>query len=141
MLGVDAQRGDTVSVQNMTFDDASATDVPPTFFDKLRGGLTDYSTAVRYSAMLLLFFLVWALMFRPMQKQMAGSLKELAAGSPQAALLTATSKPELSPVVSPIALESEAESTVLKRELSELVQAEPASMTRTLQAWLREDHA
>ncbi len=141
VLGVDAGRGDTVSVQNMTFDDASATDVPPGFADKLRAGFNDYSTAVRYGAMLLLFFLVWALMFRPVQKQMAGSLKELAAGVPPMAVLAATSRPELSPVLSSAALESEAESTVLKRELSELVQAEPASMARTLQAWLREDRA
>ena len=38
-----------------------------------------------------------------------------------------------------LATEEEAESSGIKQGLSELVQTEPASMTRTLQAWLRED--
>ncbi len=142
VLGVDAQRGDVVTVQNMTFDDATLADTTPTFLDRLRTGLNDYSTAVRYSAMLLLFLLVWALMFRPMQKQVVASMKQLATSTPKLSLSeTPGGKAELASGAATAALEGDTESATLKRELSDLVQAEPASMTRTLQTWLREDPA
>lgn len=141
VLGGDAQRGDVVTVQNMTFDDAGLPDTAPSLMERVRAGLNDYSTAVRYSAMLLLFVLVWALMFRPMQKQMTASMKELAATAPKPALPEAQARAELPATHTLPALEIDAESAALKRELSDLVQAEPASMTRTLQTWLREDPA
>ncbi len=139
VLGVDAARGDIVTVQNMTFDDAASAEMPPTLLSKFKSGLADYSTAVRYAAMLLLFLLVWALMFRPVQKQVMASMKELGAAGPKNSLLEASAKPELGTSLSVGGLDREAENSALKRELSELIQAEPASMTRTLQAWLRED--
>ena len=141
VLGVDTQRGDVVTVQNMSFDNSSEADEAPSLMDRFKAGLTDFSTPIRYAAMLLLFVLVWALMFRPVQKQMAASISQLTSGDAKAQLLQATSKPELATTVISGALESDAESATLKRELSDLVQAEPASMTRTMQAWLREDHA
>ncbi len=141
VLGVDAQRGDVVNVQNMTFDSADGIETPPSVLDKFRTGLTDYSTAVRYAAMLALFGLVWFLMFRPAQKQLTASMKELSAGKASTTVLEATSTPDLAAGSVAGTLEAESETAALKRELSDLVQAEPAAMTRTLQAWLREDRA
>ena len=139
VLGVDPARGDIVTVQNMAFDDAASTDMAPTLLNKVKSGLTDYSTAVRYAAMLLLFLLVWALMFRPVQKQVMASMKELGAGGAKAPFLEANARPELGTSSSAEGLTKEADNAAIKRELGELIQAEPASMTRTLQAWLRED--
>lgn len=142
VLGVDSQRGDVVTVQNMTFDDLGATEAAPSWVDRVRSGLTDYSTPVRYAAMLLLFVLVWALMFRPVQKQVLASMKEPGAGNPGTPLLqTVANTNELSAGSAIGMADNDLESATMKRELNELIQTEPVSMTRTLQAWLREDNA
>ena len=141
VLGTDKERGDVVTVQNMTFNDETITATPPGFLDSMRGHLADFGAPLRYGALLLLFVLVWALMFRPIQKQLALTLKELPAGTGTPALLEKSpAKAELSAALATAALEADPESASLKRELNELVLAEPSSMTRTLQSWLRESN-
>ena len=144
ILGADAARGDVVTVQNMTFDDSDAVDAPLTMLEKVQNGMKQFSTPLRYAAMLLLFLMVWALMIRPVQRQVLASMKELPApmGGESAMLPgAAVANPGLTSNAAKAALENDAETVRLKRELTDLVQAEPASMTRTLQSWLREDHA
>jgi flagellar M-ring protein FliF len=140
VLGADKDRGDVVTVQNMAFDEGVSADTPLTLMDQVKTAIRDFGTPIRYASMLLLFALVWLLMFRPVQKQIVSSLKELGSG-PAPALETTQAKAELASGISSASLESDPESARLKRELSDLVQAEPASMTRTLQTWLREDNA
>lgn len=140
VLGADKGRGDIVTVQNMAFDDGPSADGSSSTLDQVRTALTEFSTPFRYAAMLLLFGLVWALMFRPMQRQIAASLKELST-APAAPALDASASAALSSGGPAAALETDGESARLKRELSDLVQAEPASMTRTLQTWLREENS
>lgn len=145
VLGADPQRGDVVTVQNMSFSSDTSLDATPSFADRLRTGLADYGTLVRYAALLLLFVLVWALMLRPVQKQLLAGMKELKAVDPQPALSAGPAAPtELSMGAATAALpvtEGEVEVIASKRKLTELIQAEPAAMTRTLQNWLREDTA
>lgn len=144
ILGADTARGDVVTVQNMTFDDVDAADVPMTMLEKAQNGMRQFATPLRYAAMLVLFLLVWALMIRPVQKQVLATMKELPSPvSAETAMLTGATagSSELTSNAAKAALENDAETLRLKRELTELVQAEPASMTRTLQSWLREDHA
>ncbi len=142
VLGTDKQRGDIVTVQNMTFADNTAAGPEPTLLDRARDASAAFATPIRYAGMLLLFVLVWALMFRPVQKQLALSVKEIAAGPPLHALANeAATKPDLVPLQNVAAIERDPEAAKIKRELAELVQAEPAVMTRTLQTWLREDRA
>ncbi len=142
VLGADTARGDVVTVQNMTFDGADATDLPVTLADKIQNGMRQFAAPLRYGAMLGLFVLVWALMIRPVQKQVVASMKELPLPVPPAAMLeTSPARNELASNTARAALENDAEAAQLKRELSDLVQSEPASMTRTLQSWLREDPA
>lgn len=144
VLGADPQRGDVVTVQNMSFSSDGSADVPVSFADKVRTGLNDYGTIVRYAAMLLLFVLVWALMVRPVQNQILANMKELKAGAPLPSLpVSVTNAAELAAQI-PAALGISGEETEIvatKRKLTELIHAEPAAMTRTLQAWLREDIA
>lgn len=143
VLGMDPQRGDVISVQNMSFDDGRVPDAPPTMLAKVRDGLTDYSTGVRYGALLALFGLVYALMFRPAQKQMMASMRELTPGA--AAMVDALASPtemaELGPVPADARVLTEANGSALKKQIGELVQSEPVTMTRTVQAWLHEDPA
>ena len=142
ILGADTARGDVVTVQNMTFDETSSPDVPLTAFEKVQNGMRQFSTEIRYAGLALLFMLMWALMIRPVQKQIVASMKELPAPATLPVLeATTTSTPVLGAQGAKAALEDDAETMRLKLELAQLVQAEPASMTRTLQSWLREDHA
>ncbi len=142
VLGIDPQRGDAVTVQNMSFTSDASRDLPPSLADKVRNGMTDYATPLRYAALLVLFVLVWALMFRPVQKQMMATMKELQMAEPQSALPASTAvTAELSGRTAAAlpGAEGEPEVVATKRKLTELIQAEPAAMTRTLQSWLRED--
>ena len=142
VLGADTARGDVVTVQNMTFDDTNSPDVPLTTLEKVQNGMRQFSTEVRYVGLLILFLLVWALMIRPVQKQVVASIRELPAPAAVPVLeASAASTPALTAQAARAALEDDAETVRLKHELSQLVQSEPASMTRTLQSWLREDHA
>ncbi len=140
VLGEDKERGDVITVQNMSFDDATTSAIEPTLMDRMRKASSDLSTPIRYAAMLLLFVLVWALMLRPVQKQFTTSLKELATSSLiQNLPEQSAARADFAVAQGMAALESDPEATKLKRELSELVQTEPAAMTRTLQTWLREE--
>ena len=142
ILGADTTRGDLVTVQNMTFDDAGVPDAPLTILEKAQNGMRQFSAEIRYAGLALLFLLVWALMIRPLQKQVVASMKELPVPVAIPILeAPAAGTTALAAQVARAALEDDAETVRLKHELSELVQAEPASMTRTLQSWLREDHA
>ena len=142
ILGADTARGDVVTVQNMTFDDTSSTDMPLTALEKFQNGMRQFSTEIRYAGLVIVFLLVWALMIRPVQKQIVASMKELPAPVPVPVLeAPAATTAALAAQAAKTTLEDDAETVRLKHELSQLVQAEPASMTRTLQSWLREDHA
>ena len=136
VLGTDKVRGDVVTVQNMTFDSESLPDLVPTLVDKIRTRFSDFATPMRYAAMFLLIALVWALMIRPVQRQLLASLKEIPSTTPVYALSQTAPSPGVVPPIN--SLESDPEAAHLKREINDLVLAEPASMTRTLQSWLRE---
>jgi hypothetical protein len=73
------------------------------------------------------------------QKQIVSVVRELGAGN-QSSIAVAE-------IVSPVELpgddfdnllEADTNTVGLKRRLTEMVQAEPATMTRTLQSWLQE---
>lgn len=143
VLGADPQRGDVVTVQNMSFSNEANLEATPGFAERLRTGMNDYATLLRYVALLLLFVVVWALMIRPVQKQMLDGVKELKAGGMPVLPTASAAAPELS-VSAVAALPVNGEQTEIaaaKRKLTELIQSEPAALTRTLQAWLREDTA
>jgi flagellar M-ring protein FliF len=145
-LGTDPKRGDVVTVQNMAFSTDAADDIPPGVSEKLRRSLRNGGDIVRYGAMLLLFVLVWALMVRPVQKQLILSLRELKSGEPSPSTLlhaeagTSSTLETRPPTVTALPGDED-EIGKVQRRLSELIQNEPAAMTRTLQAWLREDHS
>ena len=134
-IGFNSTRGDVISVQNLTFDRAAAEDLPPvTFLDQARKGLSDYSSEVRYAALLVLFLLVYALTIRPIQKRV------LAAPSPLLAQIRAPvrSEPEAGAMLeSPANLVQR--NLLLKKQVAEFVKAEPESSTTAVRAWLREE--
>jgi len=139
VLGVDAQRGDVVTVENMTFSGANDNDAAPSLAERMQEGVNNYATPLRYVSLLALFMLAWALLFRPMQKQFAASLKELGTGNRTSIMSLATSSALELPVDGlDQLLETDSNTVGLKRRVTDMVQAEPVSMTRTLQTWLQE---
>jgi flagellar M-ring protein FliF len=134
-IGFNSDRGDVISVQNLTFD-RPPVDVlePVSFLDRARKGLNDYSSIIRYMALLALFILVYLLMIRPIQKRVLAT--------PIPALATTPHLPPIEPENATM-IESQASlaqrSTVLKKQLAEFVQAEPESSTTAVRAWLREE--
>ena len=134
-IGFNSARGDVISVQNLSFDHPVAAEIPPiTFVDKARKGINDYSSIIRYAGLLVLFFLVYLLMLRPIQK------RALAATNP---LLAANRTPVLGEAEAMAIGENAASlalrSQVLRKQLAEFVKAEPESSTNAVRAWLREE--
>jgi flagellar M-ring protein FliF len=139
VIGIDPQRGDAVTVENMTFSDTGDGDIVPTFGERVQKMLNDNVSALKYASLLLLFVLAWALIFRPMQKQIVSVVRELGTGSQTSiAVAELTSGTELPGDDFDNLLEADANTVGLKRRLTEMVQAEPSTMTRTLQNWLQE---
>ena len=130
-IGIDASRGDVITVQNLSF--AAAIDneaPPPTVFDKARKGLSDYSSVVRYAMLMLLFALAYILMIRPLQKKVLAQEIEM----PKQPL-----PPELEAAVALPLGAGPTNTRALREQLGQQVAAEPAKSARLLQAWLREE--
>ena len=132
-IGFNSARGDVVSVQNLAFDRPEAADPEPaTFIDQARKGLSDYSPVIRYAALLALFILVYLLMIRPLQKRVLATPLLAPSRAPVRAELEEEAMHEPSSALTQRSL-------VLKKQLAELVKAEPESSTIAVRAWLREE--
>jgi flagellar M-ring protein FliF len=138
-IGFNSARGDVVSIQNLSFDrPVEAEAGPVNLVDRARKDLNDYSFLVRYAVLLGLFFLVYLLTIRPIQKRILSIPNSLLAShrAPVQAVVAASAEEEqaLEPASS-IAKRS----VLLKKQLAEFVKAEPESSTIAVRAWLREE--
>jgi len=134
-IGFNSARGDAISVQSLSFDRGTPEDVlPTTVTDQVRKGLSDYASVVRYTALLLLFLLVYLLTVRPIQK------RALATPIPQPASFPVPPNVTfgLSPVREPQENLTE-RSALLKKQLTESVKADPQGSVTAVRAWLREE--
>jgi flagellar M-ring protein FliF len=134
-IGFNSDRGDVISVQNVSFDRPAEDDAAPaTLMDQARKNLSDYSAFVRYGVLLVLFVLVYFLTIRPIQKRVFASPKPLLA-EPDAPL---PANAELDVEIdSPAGLLQR--SVTLKKQLAEFVRTEPDSSSTVVRAWLREE--
>jgi len=124
-----------MSVENLSFDHGVPAEIPPpTLAEQARKGIDDYSTVVRYGVLLTLFFLVYMLTIRPIQKRVLSGPNPLLA----AARAQVRTEPELAPV-NDVASSLAARSSTLKKQLAEFVKAEPESSSTAVRAWLREE--
>ena len=146
VIGFDAKRGDTISVENMSFDtNALEADIPaPVLTDKIHKALTDYSSLLRPVSLLLLFLMAYLFVLRPIQKHAltpaqlpAGTQPALAAGAGAAAGVgTATNRLTAS---TPEIPDATRRATQLKERTVELVKQKPVNTARAMQAWLSEE--
>jgi len=142
-IGVDTTRGDILTVQNLSFEQ-SPTEAPakPSKLEKVRVTLNDWSSLVRYAALLLLFLLAYALLLRPMKKQLLTTLRDLPArvASSQKAQVAGIAGAELSAGQDLMALPPEQQrALMLKKQLLDKVKAEPVATSQLVQAWIHEE--
>jgi flagellar M-ring protein FliF len=138
VIGFDAKRGDSISVENMAFDaNALEADIPaPVWTDKVHKAVTDYSSLLRPVSLLVLFLLAYMFVLRPIQKQALGAGQANASGKLP---LPAGSGPErLMPGV-PEVIDHTRRAAQLKEQTVELVRQKPVNTARAVQAWLREE--
>lgn len=141
-LGLDASRGDLVSVQNISFDQPPAEGIPPVSrIERLRMLVNDWSSPLRYVVIVLLFLATYALVLRPLKSQAIATMKELPAQRQR----TATSIPAegSTPLLTGDPLEALGEAPkkakMLKKQVLDRVKHEPQSSSRLVQAWLHEE--
>ncbi|RXH57274.1 flagellar basal-body MS-ring/collar protein FliF [Granulicella sibirica] len=132
-IGLDSNRGDVISVQNLSFTRPDDVDVPPvTALDRARKGVSDNATLVRYGMLFALFVLAYLLMIRPVQKRVLGAA---VAQAPVQPILPESAAPLPLPIASTPT--DVARTLALKEQLVLQVKSEPASSARVVQAWLR----
>jgi flagellar M-ring protein FliF len=137
-IGFDAKRGDTINVQNMSFDaNSSEADLAPvTWTTKVQKTVSDYSSLLRPLSVLALFMLAYVLVLRPVQKHALSTTHQLAAGG-QAALAGGTA--QALPGMNVAELGSgPLRAAQLKAQTVELVREKPVDTARAMQAWMRE---
>src|SRR5271166_3602386 len=129
-IGVDVGRGDSLTIENLSFEQ-SPVDAPakPTRAERIRVILNDWSSIVRYGALILLFLLVYALLLRPVKKQLLTTFRELPARiAGQRTQMAEGTTGELLPVQELAALSQEQQrAALLKKQLVEKVKSEPGA--------------
>jgi len=141
-LGLDTARGDLVSVQNISFDQPPPQAVTPvSLIERVRTLLNDWSAALRYALILLLFLATYRLVIRPIKRQAIATMKELPARSQFAAPAALADGLAQSPEAEAAAALGEVpqKAKLLKKQVLDRVKREPVSSSRLVQAWLRED--
>jgi flagellar M-ring protein FliF len=134
-IGFDAKRGDTLSVQNMSFDDNNAEpDVPATnWTTRAQKAVTDYSSLLRPVSLLALFLLAYLFVLRPVQKHALGPVD---AATTQA---LAAAKAQMLATGSGGMGDETLRAAQLKEQAIELIRQKPLGTTRAMQAWMREE--
>jgi len=150
-IGIDATRGDHLTVQNIAFA-SIAPSPPPTLPERLAPLLQQWMGAVRYAGLAALFLLVYLLILRPVKKQIIASLavaqRQLPKGTAERRALGAAG---LTPEAAEGAAEGAGELTdinaevkrtvVLKNELVEKIKKNPEAASRLIQNWVRQGEA
>lgn len=134
-IGFDSSRGDTVSVQNLSFDRPDDSDLPPdTWIEKMKHGVNDSSSLIRYAGLAVILVGIYFILLRPIQKK----VMETPIPSPQATIALAEAMQAAALPSSDTSSLAGQRSLALKSELAEYVRSEPDSSTAAIRAWLRE---
>jgi len=135
-IGFDAKRGDTISVQNMSFDaNSTETDLAPvTWTTQVQKTVSDYSSLLRPLSLLVLFMLAYVLVLRPVQKHALSTNQLAAAAQPALAAAAANAQPLAAAEIGP-GIHRAAQ---LKAQTVDLVRQKPVDTARAMQAWMRE---
>jgi flagellar M-ring protein FliF len=139
-IGVDAQRGDVLAVENLSFQELPIeAPPPPSKVERWRDLLLPWSWALRYLGLVALFLVVYALILRPVKKQAMTAFRELPGKfrGAQPPLPAAGVAGAVEGAARP-AVDAQ-RATELKKMLTEKVKAEPAAASRLVESWVKED--
>jgi flagellar M-ring protein FliF len=138
-IGIDTTRGDILTVQNLSFDQSPVeAPVKPSVVEKVRVTLADWSSLVRYASLILLFLLAYALLLRPVKKQLITTFKDLPAAL--AAKKPAVAGVDLAPGQEMTALPADQQRSIqIKKQLLEKANSEPQATSKLIQAWIHEE--
>ena len=77
-IGLDEKRGDTLAVQNLSFQQLpQQTPAPPSKVERIRVVVNDWSSLIRYAVIFILFLLTYVLLLRPIKKQALSAFSQL----------------------------------------------------------------
>ncbi len=155
-IGIDASRGDKVAVENLSFQTLPIeTPAPPTLTERVVPLVDKWINVIRYGALFLLFLLIYMLVLRPIKRQIVTTFRDLprqlkSSHAAQQALPAGTTGTPVSKVDETAALEAslqqlgdsplEAKQAVLlKKNLLDKVKKEPATASRLIQNWMRQE--
>jgi len=137
-IGIDPQRGDVLTVENLSFEDIPLeAPAAPSKSERWLGALRAWSWILRYAGLALLFAVVYWMVLRPVKKQAIAAFRELPArvrGTAAAPALAGSAG------VLELAGQPPSESqkaNELKKLLTEKVKAEPAAASRLVESWVR----
>ena len=150
-IGFNAQRGDELSLQNVSFQQPPVeAPVVPTRIQQTLRVLNPWMGLLRYAGLGILFLLIYALVLRPVKNQVLATLRALPARSKQASLPAAAGADQGQKPVTVAQIENELQkelsetssevmrAVVLKRHLVDKVKKEPENATRLIQGWVRQ---
>lgn len=148
-IGFDTQRGDSLAVENLTFQQAPPADVAgPATAERVRRVMHDWASAVRYLVVALLFAVVYFILLRPVQKQVLQAVRELPSRAKAAQKVLEPAKDAAAVLHAGEVLLPDAEqppevkrAVALKRELADKVKTEPAAASKLIQTWLSPQRA
>jgi flagellar M-ring protein FliF len=140
-IGLDKERGDTLAVQNLSFQQLPEQNLPgPSKLEKVRVTLNDWSSVTRYAGIVLLFIAVYFFLIRPIKRQAMDAFKQLPNRSAELAKaeLEAQKLGGLSPEIMALP-DAQRKVLGLQKQIADKAKSEPAVTGRILQAWLREE--
>jgi flagellar M-ring protein FliF len=140
-IGVDAQRGDVLAVENLSFQEAPSETIPvPGKSERIRHLIEPWSWTLRYLGIAALFAVVYWLVLRPVKRQAQVAFRELSEKF-AAGLAPAPAGAGLGTGATGGTEPDGKRASGLKRLLSEKVKAEPEAASRLVESWVRhEDH-
>ncbi len=154
-IGIDPARGDKVAVENLSFQTFPLEKLSPSLTDRVAPLVDKWITVIRYGALFLLFSLIYLLVLRPIKRQIVTSFQALPrqlaaakappiglpAGAPGVAGSKSDDKDSIEASLQQLGdspLEAK-QAVVLKKNLLEKVKKEPATASRLIQNWMRQE--
>lgn len=155
-IGVDPTRGDRVAVENLSFQSLPLeTPTPPTLSDRVLPVVDKWINVIRYGALILLFLLTYMLVLRPIKRQIVTTFREFPSqlGMAKSSL---TALPAAAHGISAPKVDDSAtieaslqqlgdspteakQAVILKKTLLDKVKKEPATASRLIQNWMRQE--
>jgi flagellar M-ring protein FliF len=138
VIGFDAKRGDTISVQDMSFasDEDGAGAAAPGVAERVQKVVSDYSSLLRPMSLLVLFVMAYFFVLRPIQKRALGTDAVQVAEQPA---LASPVIPEQLALSMKETMGSNQRAGQLQEQTVDLIKQKPLNTTRAVQAWLREE--